>query len=458
MLRRTHRGVAIIAASALSLSLAGIGALSSSASATGTDGVTNTSITIGATVPLSGIASTGYSDVAKTANAVFKYINAKGGVNGRKVNFIIKDDCYDIQALGCAQPQTSGSLTVAQTNALINTSGGLFATVGSLGTATQDAVRSLLNSDHIPQLFVNSGSTDWNDPSHYSGLFGWQTDYIAEGKILANYIKSKLAGKKLGFIGQDDDFGANGLLGLQRGGLSIPNMGGTNSFAYPATDAVFNLSFPTTLATLKANAVKVVVLDAVPPAVTLILKDAAKIGYYPQWVISGVGSDPQTVNYANLSKTNPGEMNAVSMTFFPYSTDTTNAWNKWIAKVILADKADFPKFTSKSILSGNMQYGAGWAVTFLQLLKAMGSNVTRANAVSTLEHSAVSNAFATPAVLPLQYSPTNHQGLGGGLLVKIVSNTNTTQIDGKVYSTNDAANGAITQKAFVNAAVPSWLS
>ncbi len=153
-------------------------------------GVTKTQITIGATVPLTGIASQGYSEVAKAANAVFKYVNSKGGVNGRKIRYILKDDCYGTPGFGC----TGTPSTATQTHALL--SAPVFATVGSLGTPTQDSVRSLLKANKVPQLFVNSGSRDWNNPATYPGLFGWQTSYNEEGKIFAKYIDGHVPGRQ----------------------------------------------------------------------------------------------------------------------------------------------------------------------------------------------------------------------------------------------------------------------
>ena len=145
------------------------------------------------------------------------------------------------------------------------------------------------------------------------------------------------------------------------------------------------------------------------------------------------------------------------MTFFPATADTKNSWNKWIAKVLAADKADFPKFKSSTILTGNMQYGAGWAVTFLQLVKAMGSTVTQDNAVNTLETSG--SSFVTPAITQLAYSSSNHQGLMGGIMVTVKSATATTPVkNAKVYSTTDADGSPLVEKPLVNTAVPSWLS
>jgi ABC-type branched-subunit amino acid transport system substrate-binding protein len=440
--------LAALSASALVLGLTVAGAGVGIANATTDDGV-NTSthtITIGATVPLTGIAALGYSDVAKSANAVFKYINAKGGVNGWKVSFDIKDDCYNFTGLfGCTAPGG----TVSQTNALL--SDPVFATVGSLGTGTQDLVRTTLDNAGVPQLFVNSGSKDWDHPSTYPTLFGFQPSYLVEGKILANYIKTKFKGKSVGVIGQNDDFGTDGLQGLLNGGLTIPT---ADRFTYsPLELAGFATpSFPTSLAKLKADKVAVVVLDTVPQATKAVLNAASKIGYKPQFVISSVGADPDTVN-STLEK------NAVSFTFLPASKDTTNPWNKWIAKVLDADSTDFPNFTSKSTLTGNMQYGAAWGVAFLEALQATtnGSVVpSRAGYVTKL----LTTSFVTPALVPLAYSNTNHQGLNGGYVITVKDTKTTAVADKQVYTTGD---GPLSSSPLVKvtgkiAPIPSWLS
>ncbi len=180
-----RRAAALASAGALLMGVVVTAAPSGAASAT--PGVTATQVTIGATVPLTGIASQGYSEVAKAANAVFKWVNSHGGINGRKINFILKDDCYGTPGFGC----TGNPNTVQLTKELISTP--VFATVGSLGTPTQDSVRSLLNSAHVPQLFVNSGSKDWNNARVYPTLYGWQPSYTVESKILGWYINRHLA-------------------------------------------------------------------------------------------------------------------------------------------------------------------------------------------------------------------------------------------------------------------------
>ena len=139
-----HRGGSIVSASAATKKV---------------PGVTAKQITIGATEPLTGIASAGYDQIAPAMSAVFKWVNAHGGVNGRKIKFVVKDDCYGTPGSGCTSTNPS---TVAQTHALLGLP--VFATVGSLGTPTQDSVRALLRGDDVPQTFVASGSQDWNNP------------------------------------------------------------------------------------------------------------------------------------------------------------------------------------------------------------------------------------------------------------------------------------------------------
>jgi branched-chain amino acid transport system substrate-binding protein len=374
-MKRLRRSMTLLSVSALALGGITTGLLSSSAGAAGaTPGVTANSITIGATVPLSGIAAT-YAPVSAAANAVFKWVNAHGGVNGRKIKYIRLDDCYDLASygLGCT---AGASVTTLSQNQVLVAQDHVFATVGSLGTAAEESVESYLKQNGVPQLFVNSGSKAWDDPSKYPDLFGYQTSYNAEGKIFAKYIKTHDAGKTVGFIGQNDDFGANGLLGLEDGGVSVAS---ANSLTYNAADAITGSTsdIQADVATLQANKAQVVVLDSVPGFTTGILEVAHALGYSPTWIISSVGADPTSVNYA-------GEAGAITLDYFPSATDTGDPWIPWVRTVLLADKSDFPKFTSGSVLTGNELYGVGFAVAFVEALKAEGKTVTRAGFVKAL--------------------------------------------------------------------------
>jgi ABC-type branched-subunit amino acid transport system substrate-binding protein len=437
---------------ALALGMVSTGLLTSSANAANsTPGVTAKSITIGATVPLSGVAAS-YAPVSAAANAVFRWVNAHGGVNKRKIDFIRLDDCYDLAAYGLGCTAGSSVTTLSQTQVLV-AQDHVFATVGSLGTAAQDSVRAYLKTNGVPQLFVNSGSIDWNNASTYPDLFGYQPSYVAEGKIFAKYIKANDVGQTVGFIGQNDDFGTDGLLGLQDGGISLLP---ANTLTYNAADAISGSSsdLVADIGTLQANNVQVVVLDAVPGFTNGFLQIAKAFGYSPKWIISSVGSDPSLVN-------NASEASAITSDYFPEITDTADPWVPWIRKVLRADTVDasyFPGLTATSPLNGNEFYGAGWAVAFVEALQSLGKNVTRAGFVKAM----LTTKFETPAITPLKYSATNHQGMQGGTPAIIAYNggkvpTKALELGSNVFTTGQSKSSPIVSSPFIIDPIPSWL-
>jgi branched-chain amino acid transport system substrate-binding protein len=437
-----------VAAPALAVSLSmgiavtGLVAGSAGAAGKGSPGVTANSITIGATVPLTGIASLGYNEVAKAANAVFKYVNSKGGINHRRIHYILKDDCYDVQGFGC---NNGNRTTIQQTQALLNVP--VFATVGSLGTPTQESVRNLLKAHGVPQLFVNSGSAAWNNPAHYPTLFGWQQSYIVEAKIIGTYMKAHLKGKTACFLGQDDDFGHGGSQGFKDVGIKF-----AKTQYYNVTDLVVGGAsyFAPFIAAEKAANCTVVVLYTIPGATAAAIGNADAISYAPKWVISSVGSDPITLHKESASVNDNG---AISFAEIPASTDS-NPWNAWDRKVLKLDPADFPGFSNATPIDGNMAYGIGWGVAFVEALRAEGKTVTRAGFVATL----LKTSFQTPALTPLKYSKANHQGLLGGYVDRVSSPTSTTAIAGKtVYVSTDAASSKVTVTHRLSTSVPTWL-
>lgn len=447
---RFRRTTTLLSASALVLGVMSTGLLTSNAGASSsTPGVTSKTITIGASVPLSGVAAS-YSTVSGAANAVFKYIDSKGGVNGRQIKYIRLDDCYGLAAygLGCT---AGASTTPLSQNQVLVAQDHVFATVGSLGTAAEESVMSYLKQNGVPQLFVNSGSSAWDQPSAYPNLFGFQTSYRAEGKIFARWIKNNDAGKTVGFIGQNDDFGADGYAGLTAGGVNVTP---ANHLTYNAADAITGSTsdIQQDVATLQANNAQVVVLDSVPGFTTGILEVAHLLGYSPQWIISSVGSDPSSVN-------TPLEDGAVSLSYFPSFNDTSDPWIPWLKNVLEADKADFPSFTSSSILTGNELYGAGYAIAFAETLKALGKNVTRAGFLKEL----TSLTLATPAIVPLRFTKGNHQGLQGGVIATVTPNgtsapNSITENVHTIYMSTNSLSAPLTVRTSLNIVpIPSWL-
>lgn len=360
------------------------------------EGVTATSITIGTTAPLTGPAAPGYSEIAPAANAVFKWANAHGGVYGRQINDIIVDDAYN--------PATTASKVrelVLQNH--------IFAEVGGLGTPTQSAVQGFLNTEKVPQLFVESGCDCWSNPK-YPYSFGWQPPYTVEGKILGTYIKDHFAGQKVGYLYQNDDFGQGFVQGLD---AVLPSSMVVSKQTYDAATLSGPLS--NQVAALKAAGAQVVALATIPAATALTLLPAAAVGYNPQWVVSSVGGDPPTVAPL-LSSFSKGQAGAalldgmISNAYLPPETDTSNAWIQATKKLLATYDAGAP-------LDGNTEYGVALGYTFVQALQKAGKNLTRGSLLKAIEDDG--SRFVTPGLVPLSYSPTVHYGFQGSEVVQV---------------------------------------
>ena len=166
-------------------------------------GATDTEIKIGNVMPYSGPASI-YGAIGKTETAYFKKIIAEGGINGRKITFISYDDAY------------SPPKSVEQTRRLVE-SDEVLLIFNSLDTAMNASVQKYLNKNKIPQLFVATGATRWNDPKGYPWTIGWQPSYQSEAVIYAKYILKEMPDAKIAVLYQNDDYGKDYLKGLKDG-------------------------------------------------------------------------------------------------------------------------------------------------------------------------------------------------------------------------------------------------
>src|ERR1700683_2950709 len=335
-------------------------------------------------------------------NAVFDWVNAHGGIFGRKIHYKYLDDAYN--------PSNTATLTrqlVLQDN--------IFADVGSLGTPTQSAVQGFLNSQKVPQLFIESGCNCWSNPK-FPQSFGWQPPYTVDGKILGAYIKANFAGKKIGYLSQDDEFGQDVVKGLD---MEIPSSSVVSRQTYDAATLAGPLS--NQVAALKAAGAQVVVLATIPAATALAMLPAAVIGYAPQYVVDSVGADSPTVGPLLASFTQKGGGTAaqaaaaggllngvITTAYFAPESDTSNAWVQ-TEKKLLQQYA--PSLYAKSGLDGNTQYGIALAYTFVQALQAAGKNLTRADLLSAIAKDG--KKFVTPGFVPLSYSSGVHFGFQG---------------------------------------------
>jgi ABC-type branched-subunit amino acid transport system substrate-binding protein len=408
------RGLAIVCVAGL---LAACGSSTSSDNGTNTasaTGITATTITIGSTQPLTGRAAPGYSEISAASSAYFQYLNAKGGIFGRQIIYKYYDDGYN--------PTNTASLT----RKLI-LEDKVFALFSALGTPTHQAVVDYVNAQKVPDLFVSSGCNCWNDVSNHPYTFGFQPDYTIEGKILGQYVQQNLSGKQVGYFFQNDEFGLDGVKGLdaQLGASSVPDAARQN---YVPT----NTNVLPQIAALQASHAQVVVSFSIPAFTALAMLTALKIGYHPVWVVSNVGADVITLT-GLLKAFSQGKVGGqllggvVTDNYLPFSTDTSNPW-------ITLFKQIHDQHISSLPFDGNVIYGMAQAYTLAQAIKAAGRNPTRSSFVKSLESANLSNG---PGSAPFGYSSSNHLGYLG-VQVATIAADGTTTTTGPVYTSSDS--------------------
>jgi branched-chain amino acid transport system substrate-binding protein len=378
-LRLLATGVAV----ALVVSACGSGGSKASA-----PGITATSVTIGSHQPLTGVAAPGYDEIAPASKAYFDYINAAGGINGRKINYTYLDDGYN------------PTNTVTDVHKLVEQDK-VFAIFNGLGTPTHEAVVPFLTQQKVPDLFVASGCLCWNAPSTAPETFGWQPDYTVEGKILGQYVAKNFAGKKIGIFAQNDDFGTDGIKGLED---ELPASSIVTTQRYDPT----NIKIAPQVAKLQASGAQVVISFSVPAFTALLQLTSLALKFQPQLVVSNVGSDPITLSglISSFSKGKaPGEaliQGIITDTYLAPPSDATNSWIQLFKKI-------HDKYIPKLPFDGNVEYGMAAAYTFAQALKAAGKNPTRASIVAAVEK----GGFSGPGLVPFGYSSSSHSGYTG---------------------------------------------
>jgi ABC-type branched-subunit amino acid transport system substrate-binding protein len=444
-LLRPVRLVAVLAAAALVAAACGTASTSTTTtttSATGTTsatntasapGVTATQILLGSTQPLTGPAAPGYSEIAPASNAVFDWVNAHGGIFGRTIKYDFLNDEYD------------PSLTVSLTKQLVSMP--MFADFDGLGTPTQLQVEGFLNSEKIPQLFVASGCNCWSEPQ-YPWTFGWQPDYTIEGQIVGSYVKTHFAGDKVGFIYQDDEFGGDGVKGLD---MDIPAASIVSKQPYSVAQLSLAAGLGAQVAAMQAAKAKVVVLYTIPAATAEVILAAAALHYSPQWVVSSVGADYDTLS-GLLSSFSKGAVGGsllnglITAGYLPPATDTTNSWIQLFRQI-------WTTYDSTNKFDGNTEYGLAVGITMVELLHAAGRDLTRQGLVDTLESDGA--MLDTPGLVPLSYSSTDHYGYQGAYLAQIEDGSYHV-LTGPFVATNSGPVTAFT--GTVHDTVPSFTS
>ncbi|TML99069.1 MAG: ABC transporter substrate-binding protein [Actinobacteria bacterium] len=410
---------------ALVIGVAACGSSGGGGGGSSAPGVTKTSVTVGGHFPLTGPAAPGYSEIPRAIDAYFKFINAAGGVNGRKLKIIARDDGYN----------PTNTVKVTRQLTLQDK---IFAMLNGLGTPTHTKVVDFLNASKVPDLFVASGCLCWDEPSKHPETFGWQTDYLVEGKILGQYIAQHFKGKKVAYFTQNDDFGQDGAKGFDQ---YLKSQVVTRQTYEPG-----DTNIGPQMAKIKASGADVIAMMTIPAYTALVELAGLKLGFHPQIAVSNVGGDPTTL--AGLLKAfSKGKAGAslidgiITAGYLPPTGEASNSWVKLFKKI-------HAKYIPKLPFDGNVEYGMAVGYTFAQALQKAGKSPTRQSIVSAVE----GGLQPGPGLVPFRFSKDSHAGYTGVQIGKIKNGT--IVLEGQPMTTDDGS-GAIKPYTKSQAAAPA---
>ncbi|RZN03234.1 branched-chain amino acid ABC transporter substrate-binding protein [Bradyrhizobium genosp. SA-3] len=335
-------------------------------------GASDTEIKIGNIMPYSGPASA-YAAIGKTEEAYFNKINAEGGINGRKIKFISYDDAY------------SPPKTVEQARKLVENDGVLLI-FGSLGTSTNSAIRKYMNEKKVPQLFVASGASKWNDPKQYPWTMGWQPSYVSEARIYAKYIMKEKPDGKIGVLYQNDDFGKDYLKGLRDGLGSKASMIVLEE-AYDTSEPAIDEH----VVKLKAAGADIFISITSPKFAAQGIKKAAEINWHPMHIISNVSASVGGVIEPAGLEISQGILSA------SYTKDGSDP--QWNADDGMKKFYDFlAQYAPKANkLDAGVVFGYAAAQTMVKVLQMCGDDLTREN---VMKQAASLKDFEPDTLLP----------------------------------------------------------
>ena len=335
-------------------------------------GASDSEIKLGNLSPYSGPASA-YGTCGKSMAAYFEQLNAKGGVNGRKIHFITADDAYN--------PAKS----VEQTRKLVEQDEVLLM-FASLGTSHNVAVQRYLNAKKIPQLFVNTGATRFGDPKAFPWTMGWQPTYQAEGRMYARHILQTRPNAKIGVLMQNDDFGKDYYKGLVDGLGDKAKAMIAQHLSYEVTDPTIDSQ----VVSLKSANCDVFVSITTPKFAAQAIRKAAELGWKPtQYLVSVSQSMSSVLKPAGLDNA----VGVISSTYLLSPSDPAAAGNKDVAGYLAAMKQYHPQGDPEDTLNA---IGYGVAATMAQVLRQCGDNLTRENVMKQ----AASLNFTPPMLYP----------------------------------------------------------
>jgi ABC-type branched-subunit amino acid transport system substrate-binding protein len=318
-------------------------------------GASDTEIKIGNIMPYSGPASA-YGLIGKTEAAYFRKINAEGGVNGRRINFISYDDSY------------SPPKAVEQARKLVEGDEVLFI-FHSLGTPSNSAIQKYLNEKKVPQLFVATGATKWNDPKHFPWTMGWQPNYQSEGRIYAKYILKERPTGKIGILYQNDDTGKDYVKGIRDGlGARADSMiVGEESYE------VTNPTIDSHVVALKSRNADIFISLTTPKFAAQSIRKVAELGWKPLFILNSIGTSTGSVMRPAGFESGQGIISVA------YMKDPTDPEWKDDAGIKHVDEFLMRYFPDGNREDSQIMAGYNVAQTLIHVLRACGDNLTREN-------------------------------------------------------------------------------
>jgi branched-chain amino acid transport system substrate-binding protein len=381
--RRTVFAIALVLAATL---LGAAVAFAAAGRVADDPGVTPTSILIGGTTPLTGPAAA-YASVARGADAYLHYVNAKGGVLGRKITYTYADDGY-------SPPQT-----IQQTRKLVEQDH-VFAIFNSLGTEQNLAVREYLNAMKVPQLFAGTGDTSFGaDVAKYPYTIGFQPSYQAEGNLLGKYLARARPGARIAVLAQNDSYGRDLLVGLKRG-----LAGGKAKVIAAQNYEVTSPDVQSQVAKLKSSGANTFAVFATPQFAIQAYVYAEKLSWKPFVVSNVVSSATNIMILASEGGKNPVVNGTVSIVFLKDPTDA-----RWKNDAAIRLYRQILAMYAKGANANDVYhvYGMAAAYTLVEALKKAGKNLTRESLVRAVGNLDVANPFLLPGI-KVKTGPNDH--------------------------------------------------
>jgi len=350
-----------------------------------TPGVTSTTITIGGTIPISGPAAA-YGSVGRGADAYFKYVNSKGGVFGRKIDYKYLDDEFDV------------AKTITLTRQLVEQDQ-VLAIFNSVGTEHALAIRSYLNDRKVPQLFIGSGVSKLaTEHAKYPWSMGYLPSFAGEGAIYGRYIASHQPKARIGVLYENSDFGKDMLNGLRRGLGGKAKIVGTQP--YEVTDA----DVPSQMARLKSSGADTLMLFATPKFAIFGYVGAFRLGWHPQVYVTSVSISPDIMKIARVASSRKQVEGSVSIAFVKDPTSKQWAKDKTVLLYQSILRRFLPSAKSEDVFN---YYGMAVAYTMVDTLRKAGRNLTRAGVLKAATHLDETNPFLLPG-LRIETSPSDY--------------------------------------------------